>query len=99
MECLNKKTRPASRFQAIVTSKELGFKKGEVNKEQIEDLITGNISPRPGPDQFRITEASIGKNSVFVVQVQVGTGEVWQAKDKRYYSVSITSPSQWITMN
>ena len=64
---------------------EIGFKKGEINKEQIEDLITSNISPRPGPDHFQITEINLDPNSVFVVEVQVGTGGVWQAKDKRYY--------------
>ncbi len=63
----------------------IGFEKNEVSKEQIENLITHNVSPRPGPDLFRISEIVYDQRLVFVVQVQVGIGEVWQAKDKRYY--------------
>ena len=67
------------------TQQVIGFEKNEVSKEQIEDLITGNISPKPGADLFQISEMNHHQHSVFVVQVQVGVGEVWQAKDKRYY--------------
>lgn len=63
----------------------IGFNVGEIDKETIENLITSNIQPRPGPDQFQITEVKHGQRIVFVVQVAVGIGEVWQAKDKRYY--------------
>ena len=63
----------------------IGFEKGEITKEQIEDLLTGNIHPRPAADLFRIKEISYDDRIVFVVQVQEGIGEVWQASDKRYY--------------
>ena len=63
----------------------IGFKKHEVSKEQIEDLITGNISPKPRADLFRISEINYEHRAVFIVQVLVGIGEVWQASDKRYY--------------
>ena len=63
----------------------IGFNVGEIDKETIENLITSNIQPKPGPDQFQITEVKHGQRIVFVVQVAVGIGEVWQAKDKRYY--------------
>ena len=63
----------------------IGFEKNEANKEQIEHLITHNVNPRPGPDLFRIEEIIYDQRQVFVVQVLVGTGQAWQAKDKRYY--------------
>ena len=63
----------------------IGFNIGEIDKETIENLITSNIQPKPGPDQFQIAEVKHGQRIVFVVQVAVGIGEVWQAKDKKYY--------------
>ena len=39
-----------------ISGPEIGFPRGEVNKETIEDLITSNIQPRPGPDLFQVTE-------------------------------------------
>ena len=38
---------------------EIGFRIGEVAKETIEDLITSNIQPRPGPDLFRVTGSTL----------------------------------------
>ena len=64
---------------------EIGFLRGAVTKETIEDLITSNIQPRPGPDLFQVTEVPYCGRTVFVVEVDVGLGDVWQAKDKRYY--------------
>ena len=64
---------------------EVGFRRGEVTKETIEDLITSNIQPRPGPGLFQVTEVPYCGRTVFVVEVEVGFGDVWQAKDKRYY--------------
>ena len=64
---------------------EIGLVRDEVSREQIEDLITGNISPKPEADLFQISEINYDQRSVFVVQVQAGIGGVWQAKDKRYY--------------
>ena len=64
---------------------EIGFRRGEVTKETIEDLITSNIQPRPGPDLFQVTEVPYCGRIVIVVEVDVGLGDVWQAKDRRYY--------------
>ena len=66
---------------------EIGFQRGEVGKETIENLITSNIQPRPSPDLFQVAEVPYGDDgrTVFVVEVAVGTGDAWQAKDKRYY--------------
>ena len=64
---------------------EIGFWRGEVTKETIEDLITSNIQPRPGPDLFQVTEVPYCGRIVFVVDVHVGLGDVWQAKDRKYY--------------
>ena len=68
-----------------ISGPEIGFPRGEVNKETIEDLITSNIQPRPGPDLFQVTEVPYRDRIVFVVEVAVGLGDVWQAKDKMYY--------------
>ena len=64
---------------------EIGFRRGEITKETIEDLITSNIQPRPGPDLFQVTEVPYCGRTVLIVEVAVGLGDVWQAKDKRYY--------------
>ena len=64
---------------------EIGFERGTVTKETIEDLITSNIQPRPGPDLFQVVEVPYRGRIVFVVDVRVGLGDVWQAKDKKYY--------------
>ena len=69
----------------IIGGPEIGFQRGEVAKETIEDLITSNIQPRPGPDLFQVTEVPYCGRIVFVVEVAVGLGDVWQAKDRRYY--------------
>lgn len=66
-------------------SSDLGFEQSEIDKEIIENVITSTIQPRPGPDQFQINEVRFGDRTVFIVEVAVGTGEVWQARDKRYY--------------
>ena len=65
----------------------VGFQRDEIGKETIENLITGNIQPKPGPDLFRVTEVPYGDEGrvAFVVEVAVGVGGVWQARDKRYY--------------
>ena len=63
----------------------IGFERGKVTKEAIEDLITSNIQPRPGPDLFRVTELPFCGRTVFIVEVAVGWDDVWQAKDKKYY--------------
>ena len=66
---------------------EIGFLRGEIEKETIEDLVTSCIQPRPGPELFHVTEVPYGNDGriVFIVEVAVGFGDVWQAKDKRYY--------------
>lgn len=66
---------------------EIGFLREDIRKETIEDLITSNIQPKPGPELFRVVEVPFGDDGrvVFVVEVAVGVGGVWQAKDKRYY--------------
>ena len=65
----------------------VGFERREIDKETIENLITSNVQPRPGPDLFQVTEVPYGNSSriVFIVEVAVGVGDVWQAADKRYY--------------
>ena len=65
--------------------RETGFRRGEVAKETVEDLITSNIQPRPGPGLFQVTEVPFCDRIVIVVEVAVGLGNVWQAKDKKYY--------------
>ena len=66
---------------------DIGFQRGDIDKETIENLITSHIQPRPGPELFQVTEVPYGddRRIVFVVEVSVGTDDVWQAKDKRYY--------------
>ena len=65
---------------------DIGFNRGDIDKETIENLITSNIQPRPGPDLFHVSEVPYGDGKlVFLVEVAIGLGDVWQAKDKRYY--------------
>ena len=66
---------------------EIGFLRGEIDKETIEDLVTSNIQPKPGPELFHVTEVPYGDDGriVFIIEVAVGFGDVWQARDKRYY--------------
>ena len=66
---------------------EIGFKRGEIDKETVENLITSNIQPKLDPNLFRVTEVPYGNTDriVIVVEVALGIGDVWQAKDKRYY--------------
>ena len=65
---------------------DIGFNRGDIDKETIENLITSNIHPRPGPDLFQVSEVSyVDEKLVFLVEVAIGLGDVWQAKDKRYY--------------
>jgi hypothetical protein len=61
----------------------IGFQRGDIDKETIENLITSNIQPRPGPELFQVSEVPYGNDErlVFVVEVGVGNGDVWQAKD------------------
>lgn len=63
----------------------IGFEHGEITKETIENLITSNIQPKPGPELFQIAEVEHEGCIVFIVEIAVGVGDVWQAKDKRYY--------------
>ena len=68
-------------------SAQVGFTRGEIDKETIENLITSNIQPKPSPDLFQVVEVPYGSDGrlVFIVEVAAGFGDVWQAKDKRYY--------------
>ena len=62
-----------------------GYLRSEISKESLENLITSNINPRPGPELFCITEAEIEGRSLFVVEMAKGSDAVYQAKDLRYY--------------
>ena len=65
---------------------DIGFNRGDIDKETIENLITSNIQPRPGPDLFQVSEVPYANRKlVFLVEVAIGFGDIWQAKDKRYY--------------
>ena len=66
---------------------DIGFLREDNRKETIENLVTSNIQPKPGSELFRVVEVPFGDDGrvVFVVEVGVGLGGVWQAKDKRYY--------------
>ena len=66
---------------------QVGFTRGEIDKETIENLITSNIQPKPSPDLFQVVEVPYGSDGrlVFIVEVAAGFGDVWQARDKRYY--------------
>ena len=66
---------------------DVGFARGEIDKETIENLITSNIQPKPSADLFQVVEVPYGSYDrlVFIVEVAAGFGDVWQAKDKRYY--------------
>ena len=65
---------------------DIGFNRGDIDKETIENLITSTIHPRPGPDLFQVSEVPYDDGKlVFLVEVAIGLGDVWQAKDKRYY--------------
>ena len=67
---------------------EIGFCRDDMTKETIENLITSNIHPKPHATLFQITEVPWHERLVFVVEVAVGIGDVWQANDKRYYQRS-----------
>ncbi|MDE0002303.1 MAG: ATP-binding protein [Rhodospirillaceae bacterium] len=69
----------------ITQSGLIGLQPGEIDKETIENLITSNIQPKPGPELFQIAEVEYDTRIVFIVEIAVGRGDVWQAKDKRYY--------------
>ena len=69
----------------ITQSGLIGFQPGEIDKETIENLITSNVQPRPGPELFQIAEVTYKGRTVFIIEIAVGLGNVWQAKDKRYY--------------
>ncbi len=56
-----------------------------MDKERIENLITSNVQPRPGPELVQVTEVPYEDRIVFVVEVAVGIGDVWQAADRKYY--------------
>ena len=66
-------------------SDKIGFERGEITKETIENLITSNIQPKPGPELFQIVEVEHEGRIVFIVEIAAGIGDVWQAKDKKYY--------------
>lgn len=72
---------PISEFDATSD----GYGRSEMNKEAIENLITGNIEPRPGPELFHVTEVEIDGRIVFVVEAAIGVETAYQAKDFRYY--------------
>ena len=47
--------------------------------------MTSNVQPRPHPNLFQITEVQFCGRIVIVVEIEPGVGEVWQAKDHKYY--------------
>ena len=71
----------------VPSGDDIGFQRDEISKETIEHLITSNIKPRPGPELFRVIEVPHGNDGrlIYVVEVGVGIGDVWQAKDQKYY--------------
>ena len=70
----------------LAQSTDIGFTpEDKVDKETIENLITSSIQPIPKATLFRITEVDHLARNIFVVEVKPGIGDVWQAKDKRYY--------------
>ena len=72
----------------LTESDQIGFQRSEMDKmdkERIEDLITGNIQPKPRPELFQIVELEHEGRIVFIVEIAAGIGDVWQAKDKKYY--------------
>ncbi len=66
---------------------DVGFLQRQIDKETIENLITSNIQPKPSPDLFQVVEVPYESDErlIFIVEVAAGFGNVWQAKDKRYY--------------
>ena len=62
-----------------------GGKTETVTKETLEHLVTDNIQPKPSANQFQVTEVPFRGRIIFVVEIAPGIGQVWQAKDKRYY--------------
>ena len=76
-------TPEAPRFTVVPISDSTG---GDIDKETIENLITSNIQPRPGSDLFQVSEVPyVDGKLVFIIEVAIGLGDVWQAKDKPYY--------------
>ena len=69
----------------LTESDRIGFEHGEITKETIENLITSNIQPKLGPELFQIVEVGHEGRIVFIVEIAVGVGDVWQAKDRKYY--------------
>ena len=70
----------------LAQSTDIGFTpEDKVDKETIENLITSGIQPIPKATLFQIAEVDHLARNIFVVEVKPGIGDVWQAKDKRYY--------------
>ena len=70
----------------LAQSTDIGFTpEDNVDKETIENLITSSIQPIPRATLFQIAEVDHLARKIFVVEVKPGIGDVWQAKDKKYY--------------
>ena len=65
-----------------------GYERNEIDKETIENLITRNIHPPPAAHLFHIAEVVHKNKIIYVVEVGIGTGTAYQAKDLRYYQRS-----------
>ena len=66
-------------------SDRIGFEPKAVTREAVEDLVTSNIQPKPGNHLFQVIEVPFCSRKVIIVEVEPGIGDVWQAKDHRYY--------------
>lgn len=73
---------------SLFDSEQDGYRRGEITKEIIENLITSNIKPKPVSSLFNINEIEICGRVVFLIEVDAGIGTAYQASDWRYYQRS-----------
>jgi hypothetical protein len=62
-----------------------GYARGDIAKEDIENIVTSNIQPKIGPNQYCITEVQHSGRVIFVIDVAKSMQGAYQAKDRKYY--------------
>ena len=69
----------------VFDPKQDGFALGDVTKEELENVITGNIYNRPTADLFNVSEVPIQGRVVLIVDIAQSLVGAFQAKDFKYY--------------
>ena len=76
---------------------EIGFQRGEVTKETIEDLITSNIQPRPGPAYFKSRRCLTAAGLLLSLRSMSDWAMFGRRKTGGTTRGSITKPNLWTT--